>query len=47
MLTNLKITRDSQQRCSIKKAVLNNFAKLTRKHLCQALFLNKVAGLSL
>ena len=28
-----------------KKDVLKNFAKLTRKHLCQSLFLNKVAGL--
>ena len=27
-----------------KKGVLKNFAKLTGKHLCQILFLNKVAG---
>ena len=27
-----------------KKVVLKNFAKLTGKHLCQSLFLNKVAG---
>ena len=30
-----------------KKGVLANFAKFTGKHLCQSLFFNKVAGLSL
>ena len=30
-----------------KKGVLKNFANITRKHLCQSLFFNKVAGLSL
>ena len=29
-----------------KKVVLENFPKFTEKHLCQGLFLNKVAGLS-
>ena len=29
--------------CSVKKAVLRNFAKLTVKHLKQSLFFNKVA----
>ena len=29
----------------MKKGVLRNFAKFTRKHLCQSLFFNKVAGL--
>ena len=29
-----------------KKGVLKFFAKLTGKHLCQSLFFNKVAGLS-
>ena len=38
-------TRSSHQRCSIIKGVLINFAKFTGKHLCQSLFLNKVAGL--
>ena len=38
-------TRSSHQRCSIIKDVRINFAKFTRKHLCQSLFLNKVAGL--
>ena len=37
-------TRSSHQRCSIK-AVLENFATFTTKHLCCNLFLNKVAGL--
>ena len=32
--------------CSIKKGALKNFAKFTKKYLCQSLFLfNKVAGL--
>ena len=39
-----KNTRSSHQRCSIIKGVLINFAKFTGKHLCQSLFLNKVAG---
>ena len=29
-----------------KKDVLKKFAKFTGKHMCQSLFLNKVAGLS-
>ena len=33
------------QRCSVKKGILRNFAKFTGKHLCQSLFLNKVAVL--
>ena len=28
-----------------KKGVLRNFAKFTGKHMCQSLFLNKIAGL--
>ena len=31
--------------CSVKKGVLENFAKFTGKHLCQSLFFNKVASL--
>ena len=34
-----------RRRCSLKKAVLRNFAKFTGKHLCQSLFFNKVADL--
>ena len=37
--------RSSHQRCSIRKSVPRNFTKFTGKHLCQSLFLNKVAGL--
>ena len=36
--------RSSHQRCSVRKGVPRNFAKFTRKHLCQGLFYNKVAG---
>ena len=36
--------RNSHQRCSVRKGVLRNFAKFTGKHLCQAVFFNKVAG---
>ena len=43
-MTCSKILRSSQQRCC-KKGVLKNFAKFTRKQLCQSLFSNKVAGL--
>ena len=38
--------RSSDQKCSVKKGVLRNFAKFTGKHLCQSLFFNKVAGAS-
>ena len=34
-------------RYSVKKDVLENFAKLTGKYLCQSLSFNKVAGLML
>ena len=37
--------RSSHRRCSLDKGVLKHFAKFTGKHLCQSLFLNKVAGL--
>ena len=42
-----RICRSYHWRCSVKIAVLKNFAKFTGKHLCQSLFFNKVAGLSL
>ena len=32
-------------RLNTKQGVLKNFAKFTGKHLCQSIFLNKVAGL--
>ena len=34
-------SRSSQQRCSMKKGVLRNFAKFTGKHLCQSLYIKK------
>ena len=37
--------RSSHWRCSVRKGVPRNFAKFTGKHLCENLFLNKVAGL--
>ena len=40
-----KKNRKSHRRCSVKKGVLRNFAKITEKHLCQSLFFNKVEGL--
>ena len=36
--------RSSHRKCSVKKAVLENFGKFTRKHLCQSLFFNEAAG---
>ena len=36
---------NSHQRCSVKKGILQKFAKFTGKHLCQSLLYNKVAGL--
>ena len=40
-----KIRNRSSQRVSVKKDVLRNLVKLTRKHLCKSLFFNKVADL--
>ena len=37
-------TRSSHQSCSARKGVVRKFSKFTRKHLCQVLFYNKVAG---
>ena len=38
--------RRSHQRCSVKKGLLRNFTKFTRKSLCQSLFYNKFDFLS-
>ena len=38
-------SRSSHQRFSVRKGVLRNFTKFTRKHLYQSLFSDKVAGL--
>ena len=40
-----ELFRTSPRRCSVKKGALKNFAKLTRRQLCQSLFFNKVPGL--
>ena len=45
--TNHILDRSSHQWCSVRKGILRNFAKFTRKHICQRFFFNKVAGLSL
>ena len=37
--------RSSRPEVFCRKSVLRNFAKFTRKHLCQSLFFNKVVGL--
>ena len=37
--------KSSHRRCSVRKDVLRNLDKFTRKHLYQSLFFNKVAGL--
>ena len=42
---NIYQFRSSHRRCSVKKGAFGNFAKFTRKHLCQGLFFNKVTGL--
>ena len=39
------MVRSSHWEVFRKKSVLRNFAKFTGKHLCQSLFLNKVAGI--
>ena len=36
--------RSSRPEVFCKKGILRNFAKFTRKHLCQRLSFNKVAG---
>ena len=41
----LSVTRSSHRRCSVKKDVLKNTAKITGNHLLQSFFFNKVAGL--
>ena len=36
--------RSSHRGCFVRKGALTNFTKLTEKHLCQNLFLNKVTS---
>ena len=42
---NRVVARSSHQRCSIKKDVLENFAKFTGKHLYRSLLFDKVCFL--
>ena len=49
---NMKLQEIKYNKCgssrpevSCKKGARRNFTKLTGKHLCQSLFINKVAGL--
>ena len=44
-LYNFPSFRNSHWRCSVRKGVLGNFAKLTRKQLRQSLFFNKFVSL--
>ena len=39
---SVELHRSSHRRCFKKKGVLKHFGKLTKKHLCQILFFNKV-----
>ena len=46
VLTNVMVFyRSTRSEVFFKKGAVKNFAKFARKHLCQRLFLNKVAGL--
>ena len=38
-------SRSGHRRCSVRKGVPKNFAKSTRKHMCQSVFFNKFADL--
>ena len=42
-----KVIRSSRPEVFCKKSALGNFSKFTGEHLCQNLFFNTVAGLSL
>ena len=44
MRSKLLCVQKQPQEVFYKKGVLKNFAKFTRKHMCQSLFFNKVAG---
>ena len=46
-LTRGTEARSSRAEMFCKKALLKNFTKLTGNHLCQGLFIDKVAGLRL
>ena len=43
----LRTLTSSHRWCSVRKGVLRNLAKFIGKHLCQSLFFNIIAGVSL
>ena len=45
LVNSKRFLKSSYQRCSIKKGILENFAKFTGKDLCWGLFFKKVASL--
>ena len=45
LLLVANLFRSSHRKYSVRKNVLRNFAKFTRKHMSQSLFFNKVSGL--
>ena len=45
IINTISSLRNSRPEVSCKKDVLRRFTKFLGKHLCQSLFLNKVAGL--
>ena len=47
LIAFVSYNRSSRSEVFCKKGVLRNFAKFIGKHVCQSLFFNKVAGLSL
>ena len=49
IILEVKFGHDQKQPPEVfcKKVVLKNYTKFTKKHLCQSLFFNKVAGLTL
>ena len=42
---NAPLIRTSHRMCFVRKGVIRNFSKFTGKHMCQSLFINKVACL--
>ena len=44
MVIEKDMFRSRHRRCSVTKDVIRKFSKFTGKHLCQRLFLNKVAS---
>ena len=45
-VSSIVIYRSSHRKCSVRKGVLWNFAKVTGKYLCQSLYFNKVRSVN-